>query len=967
MKKFTLVLALFCLVTTSFINAQTGSGWEWATTSGVNNYGVYVKDIVTDATGNVYASGDCYDSLKLGSFSFTAIPGEFYGKHAFVAKYDNAGNVLWLKRYSDILGSVQIGTVIAVDASGNVYMGGSNNSTNGSPGHGYVAKFNGNNGSLIWSKIFTLFEVIGINIGPDGNPIVIESIPGAKNIYKLNQTDGSTLWTVTNTGTSIITDTHDNYNKFLDAAGNIYYNVGGTPYGGANTTEVLAGQTFINPATTAYIVSLNNNGITRWVDSIPGSFYNNAPRVVVTNAGKMYVIPSYYYKLGGTNQPLTTAASYYELNNLGQVTLQQASGFPFPGYTGERFIIKDDGLYTINNLRGGNGLLQAYGNYFIASPPTNLTTINWVVKYDLITHAVIWVNSFETTGSTPFDLSSSFLALDVTTAGKVVVGGSYGLTIKFGTITKTYEKRASVYGGVDCYVAQFDGNNVAAAKITTWTGAANDSLWTNAANWNNGAPTGIEKSIIPAGLTSYPTNIVALNKTGMLVIDNGVNISLPLDFKAPGGIINNGAITLIGTDGFQGFNYGQTSLSGNGKLIFTAVGPKLIITSINNGLEINSAAGVTISGASITGSLLLTKGLLTVFSNSLYLTNPNASVTYNATSYVVGNLKREVNTSGIYYFPVGNANGFGVVKLSLNNINGPTNITASFTNTISGVSPNTTAQGISVTSLLNSGIWTISPNVALTGGSYDVTLEGRGFTNSITDATRYVVLKRANSSSAWAFFGNNGIATYSATAITATAGNITGFSDFAIGIATATVPTTLPVKLINFEAKADGNTALLSWQTATEINNEKFEIEHSINATNWLKIGEVKGNGLSNATKNYTYRDGNITNGSNYYRLKQIDLDGKFEYSNVVIVNYSSISNNQIRIYPNPATDFIYIKGININNTYVKIVNTSGKIVLQKQLTSDKLIIPTSLPNGLYLLQVIKDNEINNLQIMKSK
>ena len=351
-----------------------------------------------------------------------------------------------------------------------------------------------------------------------------------------------------------------------------------------------------------------------------------------------------------------------------------------------------------------------------------------------------------------------------------------------------------------------------------------------------------------------------------------------------------------------------------------------------------------------------------VYSGDITLSNPNSAILGNANSYVNGKIIRSVNTSGSYNFPVGNLTRYAPVTLQVNNITGTKIITASFNNALTGNAPNTMVQGISVTSLLNAGIWTISPDVALTGGSYNVTLEGRGFTNSVTDATRYVVLKRANSSSAWAFFGNNGFSTYSATAITANAGNITGFSDFAIGIATATVPTTLPVTYTFFTAEKNSVQALLKWQTAQEINNNYFNVQQSTNAFDWATIGKV--NSVNTiGVNNYYFNHSKPNNGINYYRLQQVDKDGKSSFSDVRRVDMGTTKAN-LKLYPNPAignaVTIDYGNQITKPLTY-KIIDVAGRIMQTGTITNQQETINLQqLSKGKYTL-LISDGQATDL------
>jgi hypothetical protein len=112
---------------------------------------------------------------------------------------------------------------------------------------------------------------------------------------------------------------------------------------------------------------------------------------------------------------------------------------------------------------------------------------------------------------------------------------------------------------------------------------------------------------------------------------------------------------------------------------------------------------------------------------------------------------------------------------------------------------------------------------------------------------------------------------------------------------------TLPVELVSFGGKQSGGSVRLAWTTATEVNNYGFEVE-KLTAGSWQKVGFVEGAGTSNSSHGYAFTDMNIWSATYSYRLKQIDRDGKFEYSKVVEVAFtSSVKEFKLNAnYPNP-------------------------------------------------------------------
>ena len=121
--------------------------------------------------------------------------------------------------------------------------------------------------------------------------------------------------------------------------------------------------------------------------------------------------------------------------------------------------------------------------------------------------------------------------------------------------------------------------------------------------------------------------------------------------------------------------------------------------------------------------------------------------------------------------------------------------------------------------------------------------------------------------------------------------------------------TVVPVELTSFTATVIAAGVQLNWTTATELNNQRFEIERKSEA-NWVKIGFVPGNGTTTEPRDYSFIDNNVPNGIYTYRLKQLDFGGNFAYSNEVTVevehtpNGYSLSQN----YPNPFNPTTKIK-----------------------------------------------------------
>lgn len=163
--------------------------------------------------------------------------------------------------------------------------------------------------------------------------------------------------------------------------------------------------------------------------------------------------------------------------------------------------------------------------------------------------------------------------------------------------------------------------------------------------------------------------------------------------------------------------------------------------------------------------------------------------------------------------------------------------------------------------------------------------------------------------------------------------------------------TPLPVELISFEATAIKNQTQLNWQTASEINSDKFEIERSTNGNSWSKIGEVKAATNSSHLLNYEFYDLQ-PNVSNYYRLKQIDLDGTFVYSSMRFVKFHQVS---LQVYPNPVTNLLNVEVPSVGVHYLVLRNSLGQIIFNfsDQLNEDEMLKFdfTEYASGIYYLE----------------
>ena len=186
---------------------------------------------------------------------------------------------------------------------------------------------------------------------------------------------------------------------------------------------------------------------------------------------------------------------------------------------------------------------------------------------------------------------------------------------------------------------------------------------------------------------------------------------------------------------------------------------------------------------------------------------------------------------------------------------------------------------------------------------------------------------------------------------------------------------TLPVELTSFTASISANEVNLTWQTATEVNNYGFEVERK-SSTSWQKIGFVQGNGNSNSPKEYSYVDKDPIGGRKFqYRLKQIDDDGKYEYSKIVEVEVITNEYVLYQNYPNPFNPVTTVRYQlpKESKVVIRIYNILGSEVMeilneQKEAGIYEVEFnPSDLPSGVYFYQLKAEDFIETKKTVLKK
>jgi len=184
-------------------------------------------------------------------------------------------------------------------------------------------------------------------------------------------------------------------------------------------------------------------------------------------------------------------------------------------------------------------------------------------------------------------------------------------------------------------------------------------------------------------------------------------------------------------------------------------------------------------------------------------------------------------------------------------------------------------------------------------------------------------------------------------------------------LANSNILTPLPIELLDFNARLNGNVVDLNWHTVTETNNDYFVVERTRDDLNWEPVLVIPGAGNSTSLLSYSEVDREPLEGVSYYRLKQVDFDGSFSYSDLVsVLNTNRGFNQDVSLFPNPSSmGLVYLrlgKSFRSNAVEIRIYDISGKLHMSEKIAnagSDIQVNCDDLPAGLYLAKVSSANK----------
>jgi len=446
---------------------------------------------------------------------------------------------------------------------------------------------------------------------------------------------------------------------------------------------------------------------------------------------------------------------------------------------------------------------------------------------------------------------------------------------------------------------------------------------------------------------------------GVFQIDNSVNNTFNCNNRT---LSLRSHFTNVGVNGTFLHGNGTVRFIGTGTQNYTDPGGDLLYKVVVDKPSGNVVMSTGTDVMNIANQLNLTQGHITNDPATQYVFMQNNSLTsiinYNPNSYINGRLRRNISAAGgPYDFPVGSTTGgarAGYHPFTLNFTS--TNAASMYGHYIPSASSYTSGSlaecGQSFTCTYgNLGYWRVEDALGTFSGTYnfDATANTPASPSCSGTITVNTVAKAPTGTNSWALEGTDCTNGFYRNALTS-------FSDFVI----IGSDTPFPVEGMELSAHPLQNKILLTWSTNLEVNNKGFEIERSTDGLNFQKIGWKDGSGNSQTIKNYQFEDTKVNyNQKYYYRLKQMDYDGNYRYSNVAEAILNTYETFVISpLYPNPTNGNAYV------NVYcaekqdlsVRVYNSIGQLVLQYTHTlpagNTQVELAThSLANGIYQVE----------------
>ncbi|MBT2556816.1 T9SS type A sorting domain-containing protein [Hymenobacter sp. ISL-91] len=467
------------------------------------------------------------------------------------------------------------------------------------------------------------------------------------------------------------------------------------------------------------------------------------------------------------------------------------------------------------------------------------------------------------------------------------------------------------------------------------------------------------------GLLRFSTissGLANMEGSSPLTILNNLEVAAPttVGINLTNGIFIGGNI-LVDAGGSLTFDPGSASaVVFDGTVPQTVSGPGPVVFGSAATLTINNASGITLlAPVRANGGLDLQSGLLTTTSiNLLTLAATSVVEGGSATSFVNGPVARVLpaNTTASQLFPVGKQSAYRPVTLT------PATLTQATTVTVEQMegapAPQPFNDGITRVSGVRRYAISASPGITTPGIFTGTVTLSFGPDDKVTDPAQPSLVIAQSDGTVWNSVGRSASTGVAGTppevfvAGTLTSAPFQTFDAFSVFALASTDPDAsnnpLPVQLLSFGAERRPAGVQVRWATATEQNSARFEVQRSATGQAFRTIASVAAQGNSNSRHEYTVFDQQPLTGTGYYRLHQLDHDGKSSYSAVISVT----APGEMRVYPNPVLTKLTVELPAAGGRY-RILSMLGGTLMAGELFDSKAELDmTTLPTGLYQLEI---------------
>lgn len=727
----------------------------------------------------------------------------------------------------------------------------------------------------------------------------------------------------------------------------------------------------------------------------------------VTGSQDMTILSNWDSNPGGggldpTN--LTTSGDVFVIQSSHSITLSASLVF------GSNVNLEIEGTLnpSSSNLTvGGSTLINGSGSF---SDNSTLGTNTFVGLVALNT-----TGSWSSTGSTASQLqfnsgvsnsSSSFNCGAATFGAGSTITPTTAMTftgamICSGNLTIANGQLVSNTGGSSQISGNFtigSGGFTKTAQFLTIGGTV-----TTTGPWNSTGVTGnvtFSGNITNNSSSDFACGITTFNPSGSNINLSG---SGSFSFSATAQINGSKSVTNLSTHTngvtFTGILNGQTSNSewingANSILNYTStstnapmVTGKLTASASGNWVKYNRSGNQNVKGATyanlnvsgggiktlnsgivnITESLDLVNGVLKSSGTAYpYLKNGATTNLGNANSFIEGIMRYDMafNGSRTLNFPLGKTSDWRPAVLKVTH-------SSSTSYTYRAIVYNASAQALgytlpsSVDRVSKAHYWDINRLLTSSGAKSQANISGNPVitlyydaNDNVQDPSNLTICKNEDIGTDWYDIGGTGATiTSGSVSSTSSPSPFSSFSRFTLGNKNGG-NNPLPVKIVSFSGSCNVNATILDWTTATEINNDFFTVETSKDGIVWTAVKNIKGAGNSNQLVNYTCVIPGVVTSTSFYRLKQTDFDGKFEYTQPISVKNCKTGPDAINIYPNPSSGIVNINFSGEKETIqaVEVFNLIGSKIFASVGFQGQIDL-SGAPAGIYYAHLVGINE----------